>query len=115
MFRWMWLALAMIVTHTQAFLFGGGARALTLARANGPDAPARTSACPCMACRQNLKKEKRLRNRINAFRFKKSAAPTRFYRNHAADDAKNANEDNEVYSLIFTHSAAAAAAEQAEK
>ena len=24
-----------------------------------------------MACRQNLKKEKRMRNRINAFRFKK--------------------------------------------
>ena len=31
-------------------------------------------ACPCMGCRQNLKKEKRLRNRVNAFRFKKSSA-----------------------------------------
>jgi hypothetical protein len=27
--------------------------------------------CVCMACRNNLKKEKRQRNRINAFRFKK--------------------------------------------
>ena len=31
-------------------------------------------ACPCMGCRQNLKKEKRLRNRVNAFRFKKNSA-----------------------------------------
>ena len=32
--------------------------------------------CPCMGCRQNLKKEKRLRNRLNAFRFKKNGATT---------------------------------------
>lgn len=27
--------------------------------------------CVCMGCRNNLKKEKRQRNRVNAFRFKK--------------------------------------------
>jgi len=27
--------------------------------------------CVCMACRNNLKKDKRVRNRVNAFRFKK--------------------------------------------
>lgn len=27
--------------------------------------------CVCMSCRNNLKKEKRQRNRVNAFRFKK--------------------------------------------
>ena len=30
-----------------------------------------TQHCVCMACRSNLKKEKRLRNRVNAFRYKK--------------------------------------------
>jgi hypothetical protein len=28
--------------------------------------------CVCMGCRRNLKKEKRARNRVNAFRFKPS-------------------------------------------
>ena len=33
-----------------------------------------------MGCRQNLKKEKRVRNRINAFRFKKNSARRRCHR-----------------------------------
>merc|ERR1711979_155428 len=72
---------------------------------------ARAEACPCMACRQNLKKEKRLRNRINAFRFKKSGGFVRFQRpgSYSPEDAKKAAEDAEFFSLVFTASAAAEA------
>ena len=54
-----------------------------------------------MACRTNLKKDKRLRNRINAFRFKKG--PTfkrRFTGPDYAAEQKKADEDNKFYSLV---------------
>merc|ERR1719331_3311199 len=76
----------------------------------------RTEDCPCMACRTNLKKDKRLRNRINAFRFKKG--PTfrrRFTGPDYAAEQKKADEDNKFYSLVFTYSAEEAAAAQAEE
>ena len=38
------------------------------------------AAAVTMGCRQNLKKEKRVRNRINAFRFKKNSARRRCHR-----------------------------------
>lgn len=67
-----------------------------------------------MGCRNNLKKEKRLRNRMNAFRFKKNTGFQRF--NNFADrgaESKKEAEDAEYMSLIFTYSAAAAQAEAA--
>ena len=36
-----------------------------------------------MGCRQNLKKEKRLRNRVNAFRFKKNSTYSLSQHKHA--------------------------------
>lgn len=76
----------------------------------------RTEACPCMGCRQNLKKEKRLRNRINAFRFKKGGGFVRFQRpgQYSPEDAKKAAEDAEFFSLVFTASAAAEAEQKEE-
>ena len=71
-----------------------------------------------MACRTNLKKEKRARNRINAFRFKKSQPfRRRFNGPDYAADQKKADEDNKFYSLVFTYSAEAEAlaAEEAKK
>ena len=50
---------------------------------------ARVEECPCMGCRTNLKKEKRVRNRINAFRFKKGGfVRRRFGPDYAAEQAK---------------------------
>lgn len=70
--------------------------------------------CPCMSCRNNLKKEKRLRNRMNAFRFKKNTGFQRFnnFADRGAESKKDA-EDAEYMSLIFTYSAAAAQVEAA--
>merc|ERR1740138_1838907 len=65
----------------------------------------RTDGCPCMRCRTNLKKDKRQRNRVNAFRFKKGP-------DYAAEQ-KKADEDNKFFSLVFTYSAEEAAAAQA--
>ena len=65
-----------------------------------------------MSCRQNLKKEKRIRNRVNAFRFKKQVFKFRRFDNSAqsAEDAKKADEDNKFYSMVFTTLAEEAAA-----
>ena len=55
-----------------------------------------------MRCRTNLKKEKRLRNRINAFRFKKGGfGPRRRFTpvDHAAIQ-KKADEDNQFYAMV---------------
>lgn len=74
----------------------------------------RTEACPCMACRTNLKKEKRQRNRVNAFRFKKGGfVRRRFNGPDYAKEAANQEDDNAHYALVFTYSAEAAAAEEA--
>mmetsp|Transcript_7770 Transcript_7770/g.24320 ORF Transcript_7770/g.24320 Transcript_7770/m.24320 type:complete len:129 (+) Transcript_7770:44-430(+) len=76
-----------------------------------------TQHCVCMACRSNLKKEKRLRNRVNAFRFKKGGFGKKRFSNNRFEDravaAAKATEDAEFLSLIFTQSALAAEAEQA--
>ena len=57
---------------------------------------------PCMGCRTNLKKEKRVRNRVNAFRFKKGGFTKRRFNNGPdyAADQKKADEDNKFYSLV---------------
>lgn len=66
--------------------------------------------CICMGCRNNLKKEKRIRNRVNAFRFKKGT-PNRFQNNFAdRSKAKAAEGEDATWNeMIFTYSAAAAA------
>ena len=74
--------------------FAPGSLAAPLARdrnavASSPFAHCESSerACVCMACRTNLKKDKRLRNRANAFRFKKPTSRfTRFNNNNAKED-----------------------------
>merc|ERR1719486_517912 len=78
-------------------------------------AATRTDECPCMRCRTNLKKDKRLRNRVNAFRFKKGPVfKRRFNGPDYAAEQKKADEDNKFFSLVFTYSAEEAAAAQAE-
>lgn len=61
--------------------------------ARGPPAVAASSAlvldrsaqaCVGMACRNNLKKDKRIRNRVNAFRFKKAPSGALLLRAAAA-------------------------------
>jgi len=76
----------------------------------------RRSSEPLMAMRRNLKKEKRLRNRQNAFRFKQPTPRFRFNRRNDPDP-KLAGEDAEFYSKIFTYTAEAdaMAAEAAAK
>jgi len=71
--------------------------------------------CVCMGCRTNLKKEKRARNRINAFRFKKGGfVRRRFNGPDYAKEQKNADEDNQHYALVFSYTAEEAAAAEAE-
>lgn len=54
-----------------------------------------------MACRTNLKKEKRTRNRINAFRFKKGGfTKRRFNGPDYAAEQKKADEDNQFFALV---------------
>lgn len=73
---------------------------------------ARLGECPCMACRTNLKKEKRQRNRVNAFRFKKGGfQKKRFNGPDYAAEARKAEEDNKYMAMVFTH----AEEEQANK
>merc|ERR1719181_1853962 len=73
-------------------------------------AATRADACPCMGCRTNLKKEKRLRNRINAFRFKKGGfKKPRFPRPDYAADQRKADEDSQYATLVFSYSAEEAA------
>ena len=63
---------------------------------------ARTEDCACMGCRTNLKKEKRQRNRINAFRFKKGGFTKKRFNNGPdyAAQQKKADEDNEFFSMV---------------
>jgi len=67
--------------------------------------------CICMGCRNNLKKEKRIRNRVNAFRFKKGGGPSRFQSNFQDRNAakEKDSEDADWNALVFTYSANAAA------
>ena len=77
-------------------------------------AVSRVEADTCMRCRTNLKKEKRVRNRVNAFRFKKGGfTKRRFNGVDYAAEQKKADEDAAFYALIFTHSAEEAAAMEA--
>merc|ERR1719164_116547 len=105
------------LTATQAFTLGGGAsvaigqptqRFMTPLTA---EAPSLRCGAVTMRCRTNLKKEKRLRNRINAFRFKKNTF-VRWTRpgQYNPEDAKKQAEDAEHYSLVFTAMAEADAA-----
>jgi len=89
--------------------------AMTAAGQRGASSCVRTQ-CVCMACRQNLKKDKRLRNRVNAFRFKKGGNTFRFVRPGAynPEDQKKAEEDSAFFAQVFTYSAEAANAEAAE-
>merc|ERR1712118_228487 len=77
---------------------------------------ARADSCPCMGCRTNLKKEKRVRNRVNAFRFKNGGFVKRRFNNGPdyAAQQKKADEDNQFYSMVFTYSAEAAALAEEE-
>ena len=63
---------------------------------------ARAGDCECMACRTNLKKDKRVRNRINAFRFKKGGFTPRrrFNGPDYAAEQKKADEDNQFFSMV---------------
>lgn len=70
-----------------------------------------------MACRTRLKKEKRLRNRINAFRFKKGGFQKKRFGPPGPDYAaeqKKADEDNKFMALMFSFTAEEAVAEAAE-
>ena len=54
-----------------------------------------------MACRTNLKKDKRVRNRTNAFRFKKGGfVKRRFNGPDFAAQQKKIDEDNQFTSLV---------------
>jgi large subunit ribosomal protein L7/L12 len=74
------------------------------ARAGQPQMVARAPE-PQMSGRRNLKKEKRVRNRVNAFRFKKPVP--RFWNNrrNGPVDPKNAQMDAEHVALVFTKTA----------
>eukprot|EP00322_Chrysochromulina_rotalis_P030345 CAMPEP_0115853788 /NCGR_PEP_ID=MMETSP0287-20121206/13685_1 /TAXON_ID=412157 /ORGANISM="Chrysochromulina rotalis, Strain UIO044" /LENGTH=125 /DNA_ID=CAMNT_0003307877 /DNA_START=44 /DNA_END=421 /DNA_ORIENTATION=- len=76
----------------------------------------RVGECPCMRCRTNLKKEKRARNRVNAFRFKKGGFQKKRFNNGPdyAADQKKADEDNKFYALMFSFTAEAEAEAQAD-
>ena len=101
------------MSAAQAFMVATAGR-LGLASAATGCTAARVEECPCMGCRTNLKKEKRVRNRINAFRFKKGGfVRRRFGPDYAAEQAK-ADADNQFYSMVFTYSAEAAALAEEE-
>lgn len=57
---------------------------------------------PLMRCRTNLKKEKRQRNRVNAFRFKKGGFQKKRFNNGPdyAADQKKADEDNKFMAVV---------------
>ena len=59
------------------------------------------SNCVCMSCRRNLKKEKRVRNRVNAFRFKKGGFQ-KFRRFGGNDDKRDEGQaqDADFYSTV---------------
>merc|ERR1719393_1036017 len=104
------LLLLAFVASTQAFLLQtAGKLGLQSATACSQHL-SRVEDCPCMGCRTNLKKEKRQRNRINAFRFKKGGyIKRRFNGPDYAAEQKKADEDNQFFSMVFTYSAEVAA------
>ncbi|KAL1512177.1 hypothetical protein AB1Y20_005443 [Prymnesium parvum] len=108
------LLLLAAISSVQALVMQGLTGQLSARRA-AAEQSTRLGGCPCMACRTNLKKEKRLRNRVNAFRFKKGG-PVRFVRpgQYTPEDAKKASEDAEFYSLVYSYSAAAEAEDSEE-
>jgi len=113
--RSLFLLLIAFVASTQALLLQPAGQ-LGLHRAATSPA-ARFDSCTTMSCRTNLKKEKRVRNRINAFRFKKGGfVKRRFNGPDYAAEQKKADEDSQFFSMIFTYSAEAdaAAAEEAK-
>jgi len=105
MLKWILAALLILPTMIKAYVLPGA----LVARSAAVDHPmtfATRDACPCMSCRNNLKKDKRLRNRINAFRFKKGGN-TRFnsrFNNFADKGAMKLKEesDAEFMALVFT-------------
>merc|ERR1719484_443464 len=105
MLRWVLAALLLFCSTVKAYMLPGAlARGHTASSHPVDFGPAR--ACLCMGCRNNLKKDKRLRNRINAFRFKKGGN-TRFSRfnNFADKGAQKIKEDSdaEFMAMVFTH------------
>ena len=108
--------LVCLCSAVQAFTLGGAGAALQpvaqSASPLGEVAALRVSpGAVSMRCRTNLKKEKRIRNRVNAFRFKK-AVPFRFARaGPKKDDSKEATEDAAYYAQVFTQSLAEAPVE----
>mmetsp|Transcript_45886 Transcript_45886/g.99807 ORF Transcript_45886/g.99807 Transcript_45886/m.99807 type:complete len:129 (-) Transcript_45886:359-745(-) len=110
------VAVAVVKAYVVAPL-GAIARSATPLSAERPvNTRTHTQTCICMACRHNSKKEKRLRNRINAFRFKKQTYGFNKFNNFADRNAQKANEqaDGEWLAQGFTASAEAEAAEAAE-
>jgi hypothetical protein len=74
---------------------------LGLVGASAAGAHTWAQSCACMSCRTNLKKEKRQRNRVNAFRFKKGGfTPRRFNAPNYAAEAKKAEEDDKFLSMV---------------
>lgn len=108
------------LTATRAFTLGGGAsvaigqptqRFMTPLTA---EAPSLRPGAVTMRCRTNLKKEKRLRNRINAFRFKKGTF-NKFSRGPPRrDDSPTNEEDATFYSMVFMHDTTQASSAEAE-
>jgi hypothetical protein len=94
--------LLLAATASQALLLPPAAPLNSLSRA---EAGVSQSGICMMARRQNLKKEKRQRNRINAFRFKKRV-PFRFNRFNDRNQRPEANpEDVNFAAMVFTHMA----------
>ena len=116
------LALVLLALHiAHAYVLAPLAALAPASRAAGAVQAVRSACegsrgvCACMACRNNLKKDKRLRNRTNAFRFKKASTGFSRFNNAAERDAKKAKEqeDAEFMATIFTATAEAAAEEAA--
>merc|ERR1719230_1595481 len=102
------LLLAFVASTQALILQTAGHLGLSRAAASAANPEwARADSCPCMACRTNLKKEKRVRNRVNAFRFKKGGFTKRRFNNGPdyAAEQKKADEDNAYFAMVFTYSA----------
>ena len=86
------LLVAFVASTAQAFMMQAAGK-VGLQRAATSSPWHQLESCPCMSCRTNLKKEKRQRNRINAFRFKKGGfTKRRFFGPDYAADQKKADE-----------------------
>lgn len=98
---------------SQALMLQAG----NVARFQAAATPVERAGEASMACRTRLKKEKRLRNRINAFRFKKGGFQKKRFGPPGPDYAaeqKKADEDNKFMALMFSFTAEEAVAEAAE-